>query len=226
MANTTNKWIPESANSHYKTYSTFSGADIRAYIPFKDESTGKVSVIEFAELQTLSYSSHRVTKNIFGLGNQNPIGITQGNRTIAGSMIFYKFHMNAIDLLYDALGVNGLLLDQLPLFNVMIIIGNEYGSRKYIGIYGIKLITEGLVMSVQDLTSETTCQFVAMDIETMRNITDDELMASRKQITDNAMAYYTFINIEELLNTDKSNSSLRTNPVTAAKYNLQKHKNK
>lgn len=89
-------------NSNYtseysKTYSSFSGSDMVAYITLPPEiSDGSPLVI--GNLQTLTYSIHREVLPVRALGSVNALGHTGGTVTIAGSMIFTMFDRN---LVYD-----------------------------------------------------------------------------------------------------------------------------
>jgi hypothetical protein len=53
--------------------------------------------------------------------------------------------------------------DQLPPFDVHLIHANEEGDMSYMTIRGIKIFTEGRVMSIEDLFTEKTCQYLARD---------------------------------------------------------------
>lgn len=59
------------------------------------------------------------------------------------------------------------LVDELPPFDVVISLANEYGLRSKLVIYGVRLLNEGQVMSVNDVFTENTYQFMATDIEYM-----------------------------------------------------------
>jgi len=194
----------EFENEH-KAFQTFSGADIHAYIPYYDGSN--VRIIKFSEIQTITYSIHRATKNIYSLGNPLPVGVVQGSRTIAGSLIMYKFDMDAMSEIFKISSNNAIMLDQLPPFNILIDVANEMGIRRYVGIYGVKIITEGLVMSILDLSTEVTCQYTAMDIEPLREYKEFEARILQSNYPTMA------IDFQEIIDNETGRAQFRNNPV-------------
>lgn len=148
--------------------------------------------IVLGTLQTISYSLHMDRRAIRSIGNVNAKDYTQGPRTIAGSLVFAVFdkhmlyHMaeqfalnnntykeNAYTVLYDKYKSftqnRHILSDELPPFDVTVTCANEYGNRAKLAIYGIQLLNEGQVMSINDIYTENTYQFVALDIDYLRN---------------------------------------------------------
>ena len=57
------------------------------------------------------------------------------------------------------------LIDEIPPFDIVISAANEYGLRSRMVIYGVRLVNEGQVMSINDVYTENTYQFVATDLE-------------------------------------------------------------
>ncbi len=153
---------------------SYSGADIVASItPVK----GKPMV--FGELQTITYSIHREKFPVRTLGRINPRGFSMGPRTIAGSLIFTVFDRHVIQnavkegLLDHYLEffadirskANRLVTDEMPPFNVNINFLNEYGHASRISIYGITIVDEGQVMSIDDIVTENTMSYMATGID-------------------------------------------------------------
>ncbi|TKJ01239.1 virion structural protein, partial [Bacillus cereus] len=64
--------------------------------------------------------------------------------------------------------------DELPPFDITINFMNEYGQSSKLVIYGVNLISEGQTMSVEDMITENTMEFIALDIETMKPDVFDE----------------------------------------------------
>ena len=58
-------------------------------------------------------------------------------------------------------------MDELPPFDITISFANEYGTQARLAIYGVRIINEGQTMSINDVYTENTYQFVATDIEYM-----------------------------------------------------------
>lgn len=172
-------------NDFTKSYTSFSGTDMVATCNILGET------IVLGTLQTISYSLHMDRKPIRSIGNINAKDYTQGPRTIAGSLVFAVFdkhilyHMaeqfyqgngsykdNAYTALYDKYksftSNRHILSDELPPFDVTITLANEYGNKAKLAIYGIQLVNEGQVMSINDIYTENTYQFVAVDIDYLK----------------------------------------------------------
>ena len=62
-------------------------------------------------------------------------------------------------------GANVILPDEIPALNITVNFANEYGRMSRMAIYGVKIINEGQVMSINDLYTENTYQFVALGLE-------------------------------------------------------------
>lgn len=156
----------QKASRFQNTYTSFSGADIIAVIT---PEGGNPMVL--GELQTISYSVFRPTAPVFALGRVNAKGIVRGARTVAGSLIFTVFDRH---VLYEAMqsynNANGTKInkaDQLPPFDVTVNFFNEYGMSSQLVIYGVHLLSEGQTMSVEDMITEATMEYMAIDVDTM-----------------------------------------------------------
>lgn len=155
------------SSRYQKTYTSYSGADIVAVIT---PEGGKSIVL--GELQTLSYSVFRPTAPVYGLGQIAAKGVVRGARTVAGSLIFTVFDRH---VLYEVMqeyndghqGANINKSDELPPFDITVNFLNEYGQSSQLVIYGVYLMSEGQTMSIEDMITENTMEFVAMDIDTM-----------------------------------------------------------
>lgn len=180
MSNNTPKIAPASTfSSGYKRTSTsFSGADIVTSItPYG----GKPVV--FGELQTITYSIYRPTTPVYGLGQINPKGVVRGQRTIAGSLIFTVFDRHVLkEVMKGYIAGQGtfaftqdeidemnkdMKTDEMPPFDITITFMNEYGNNSVLHLYGCHILTEGQTMSIEDMITENTMQYIAMDIDLM-----------------------------------------------------------
>lgn len=136
-----------------------------------------------AEIQTLSYSIYREKGQVRTLGSVYPRGITRGGRTISGSMVFAVFHQHVWREIFEAMtyrstGVGdwdryrwtSYLADQMPPLDISISFANEYGNISYMAILGVEFITEGMVMSIEDLFLEGTAQYIARDLDPMQQV--------------------------------------------------------
>lgn len=158
---------------------SFSGCDMTASIVYnwvEEDSKGKLkkrySSHVLGELQTISYSIHMEKRPVRSIGNVNAKDYVMGPRTIAGSLVFAVFNRHfAKNIMaehnnYFSEG-QAFLVDELPPFDVVISLANEYGLRSKLVIYGVRLLNEGQVMSVNDVYTENTYQFMATDVEYM-----------------------------------------------------------
>ena len=164
------------ANEFY-TYpnESFSGCDMVStfIVPDVKDSTN-YHIYAIGELQTISYSIHMERKSVRAIGNINAKDYVLGPRTIAGTLIFTVFNKHFAKNIIDDINNNldskyAFLADELPPFHIIISLANEYGVKAKLVIYGVRLINEGQVMSINDIYTENTYQFVATDIEYLDN---------------------------------------------------------
>lgn len=66
-------------------------------------------------------------------------------------------------------------IDEIPPFDITINFLNEYGQASRMEIYGVEILNEGMGLSVDDLTSEKACTFIARNIVEMRPQDDWEV---------------------------------------------------
>lgn len=64
--------------------------------------------------------------------------------------------------------VSAVYADEIPPFDVTITMKNEYGHGAVMAIYGVEILNEGMGLSIDDLTTEKACTFVARGIEHLR----------------------------------------------------------
>lgn len=135
-----------------------------------------------AELQTISWSTHRDKAPVRTLGAVYPRSYVRSGRTVAGSMVFTTFYEHVLHELLDLnLGVTNTgtsdrdlfryttnLIDQVPPIDISIIGSNEYGAVSHMGLYGVEFVQDGGTFSIEDIFSESVVQYVARDIDPMR----------------------------------------------------------
>ena len=130
----------------------------------------KVHVL--GSLQTMSYSTHQDRAPVRSIGNINAIDYVQGQRTIAGTMVFAMFHQHwmtpLLEELADHVSNTDIWSDELPALNLTISMANEYGYKSNMVLYGVKFIDDGGVMSINDLYTENTLQYVATGIQPLK----------------------------------------------------------
>ena len=152
------------------TYTSFSGADAVVTLNFKN---GKPIIV--GECQTLTYSIYRPTVPVYALGTSKPKGYTKGPRTVAGTLIFTVFDRHVLlSALKNAYGnkdsncLNSILLaDQIPPFDIQITFLNEYGQSSLLAVHEVRITSEGQTMSIEDMLTENTMQYLATDITLM-----------------------------------------------------------
>lgn len=155
-----------------KAYNSFSGADMAATCHFP-AADGSKHIYTLGSMQTLTYSIHMERRPIRAIGNVNAKDYVMGPRTIAGTLIFAVFNKHfayeAMDGIKEEYDPNyEFLADELPPFDITVSFANEYGARSRMVLYGVRLVNEGQVMSINDIYTENTYQFVAIDIEYMK----------------------------------------------------------
>ena len=195
MATQTN--IYKSAQQH--VYHSYSGTDIKIYAALNQSYLRELSETtktnnttmpndiifkELGELQTISYSGYREKEAVVALGSSAPRGFTRGIHTIAGTAIFTVIHRRALHELFDAyltlgftddatnrgLDMNTLRIDQLPPLDLFVSFENEYGDRSRLSIYGVEFMNEGQVMSINDLMTESSVNYLARYVLPMRSV--------------------------------------------------------
>ena len=161
--------------SHYSgTNSTYSPADIVASITLQTPE-GPISTV-LGQLQTISYSIYQDKAPVRTIGNMNARDWVFGPRSIAGSLVFTVFNKHWINSVMDQLKNKSVMknthfiTDELPPFDITISFANEYGFDSKMAIYGVRIMNEGQVMSVNDIYVENTYQYVASDIDLMDSL--------------------------------------------------------
>lgn len=192
------------ATNYQKTLTSFSGADIIATVtPYGGRP------LVFGEIQTLSYSIYRPTTPVYALGRINPKGIVRGQRTIAGSLIFTVFDRHVLKTVMESYNFSGsnptgasnlygfqddelmemktnMKTDEMPPFDINVTFLNEHGSSATLNLYGVHVLTEGQTMSIEDMMTENTMQYIAMDIDLMDNEGLDSADRRRSPWTEGA----------------------------------------
>ena len=168
---------------------------------------GQVATHYLASLQSFSYSCHTNRIPIRNIGSINVKDYVSGPRTIAGSLIFTVFNKHFAYEIIDNINSNyktneSILVDELPPFDVTISLANEYGAASRLAVYGIQLVNEGQVMSVNDIYTENTYQYVARSIEYLNDSTKYSLPNNTSE--------------ETFLNEEINNSQIRSEDATDA----------
>jgi hypothetical protein len=167
-----------SESSKHKEYKnqSFSGCDMVASIDMTLPNGKQVTSV-IGMLQTLTYSIFMEKNPVRSIGNINAKDYVFGPRTMAGSLMFAVFNRHwAYDLTEkikqaDSVGSVHFLVDELLPFNITVSFQNEYGVGARLALYGIRIVSEGQTMSINDIYTENTYQFVATDIDYLSDAT-------------------------------------------------------
>lgn len=171
-------------------YNSFSGCDMIVTARLTTVVGHEVHEKSYSlgSLQTLSISTHQDKRPVRALGNMNAIDYTMGQRTIAGSMVFAVFDRHFATAMFEDLkeikGSAIILADELPPLDITITFANEYGRTSRMALYGVRLVNEGQVMSINDVYTENTYQFVANALEPLNK---GETNGSKKSIKNNSI---------------------------------------
>lgn len=152
-------------NSYEHTfYKTFSGTDSLAFMLLPN-----CKPILLGSLTTISYSMYRDKKPVTLIGKTSVEGYTRGVRVVAGSLIFTLINQHITKDLVDQVPYlnehKKVKADELPIFDIMVISANEYGASSKMMIYGIDITDDAQVLSIEDLFTENTFNFVARDLD-------------------------------------------------------------
>ena len=153
----------------YKFPFSFSGTDVS----IKASVAGYF--VDLGQIQSISISTFREKAPVRVLGSSSPRDYTRGSRTIGGTMIGVRFTDGFLNVLREAgvaliesrQDIAYLLLDQIPPFDLFLSVDVEYPIKEenappnYISIYGVEFLTSGVTVSIYDLYTEETLQFVA-----------------------------------------------------------------
>ena len=163
-----------------KTNVSFSGCDMVVTAEMRTTSGARVSAT-LGSVQTISYSIYRKLSPILNIGNINAKDYVGGPRTIAGSLVFTVFNQHwgteLIDRFAKAEGYKSsrkILMDEVAPIDITIAMANEYGTSARLALYSVRLFSEGQVMSINDIYTENTYQYVALNIDYLVNIEHDD----------------------------------------------------
>ena len=164
------------ASLYTHTNVSFSGCDMVVSANMKTTEGHVVSAV-LGSVQTVSYSIYRKLSPILNIGNVNAKDYVGGPRTIAGSLVFTVFNQHwASELMDEFMEAEGyaaakkILMDEVAPIDLTISMANEYGVNSRLAIYGVRLFSEGQVMSINDIYTENTYQYVALNIDYLANI--------------------------------------------------------
>lgn len=152
-----------------KTNTSYSGTDCTVIAVINEY------MLVIGNASTISASVHREKLPVRVLGHTYPKNFTYGSRTIAGHLIFCTFDEHPLAPLFNFFNkrtstqhrYSSPLSDDLPPIDLILLFNNESGSSSVMRIYGVEFQDDGYVVSINDIYSETSMQWVARDIDPM-----------------------------------------------------------
>lgn len=152
-----------------RSNNSYSGTDCTVVITYNQH------MLVLGNLATFAFSTFKESNPVRTLGRINPKHWVEGPRTIAGSMVFIVFDEHPLyplfqfmDDRYDKVHrFSSPLADEIPPFDMMLIFNNEYGANSVMRFYAVSLFEEGSVFSINDIYSECTMQWKALDMDPM-----------------------------------------------------------
>lgn len=128
-------------------------------------------ILPLVNLQSITISTFRAKSQVRALGHVNAVGLARGSRTVAGTFILTEFNRDAFwDVLTAPIrdintGDTGSILpDQMRPFDILLLFAHEMGNLAIRHIYGLEVVTNGVVYSIQDYYSENTVSYIAQDV--------------------------------------------------------------
>lgn len=130
-------------------------------------------VRELGSLKGINYSSFREKMAVRTLGRTHAKSYTRGQRTIAGTLAFTILQTHELLNFANATisKIDGYtMLDHIPLFNLLLLFENEYGSMSSMHIFNVDINTESQDMSIESLETNNVMNFYATDILPMEEV--------------------------------------------------------
>lgn len=144
---------------------SYAGSDVRVIVDMP--GAGRRLLLECS---TLTVSIHREKIPVRACGFNNPRGFARGKRTIAGTMVLTQFTVDVLYRFLASMNIKDLSkdtiykkVDQLPAFNLTVMLSDEYGNASFRRLLGVEALTDGTVYSINDMYTEQTLQYMAAD---------------------------------------------------------------
>lgn len=184
-------------SKYQKTYTTFSGADIVA--TFNGRVIGELQAITYSVTREKApvYTMGSPDPRSFSRGKRGIAGSLVF--TVFDKDTFFNLKAGTVDANYwtaaanvgnnadgtatsmtqwntkqqDAkdqfVSVEATYADQIPPFDITISFKNEYGQMATMSLLGVEILNEGSGMSIDDITTEKACTFVARGLTHLTN---------------------------------------------------------
>lgn len=157
---------------------TFTGTDIEVSYAL-GYTVGKLK-----GLNTFTWSIHRGKPDV-PRGDEVPATHrARGRRTIAGTMIFSQFDEHPLTAIYPVdffpqdedfqmnAPIRGQIMkpDQLPAFDLIVILTNEYGFASILSLYGVEIHDDSGGFNMNDLVNEEIIHYTAKDMDPLHTV--------------------------------------------------------
>lgn len=146
-------------------YKSFSGSDAIIFALFPE-----AKALTLGSVTTLSYAIYREKKPMVLLGRINVDGYVSGPRFIAGTMVVKVIGKSFVNRIIEEIdylkGYGPIKTDELPLFDLLIIVGTEYGYTNKMKLYGCTMGDESQVIDSNQMVTTIKFTFAARDIDT------------------------------------------------------------
>lgn len=155
-------------------------ADLQKKISEKEKELAQLraaNLWELGSIHTISYSSFREKFAVRSLGMVAAKGYTHGPRTIAGTMVFNVMQAHELYKLATPISAKesgqeikgtkhpaAAMLDQIDPFNLILMFANEFGVYSSLHLFDVTISTEGQSMSVDELITQNTMNFYALEM--------------------------------------------------------------
>jgi hypothetical protein len=148
-------------------YDTHSAVELAAYL-LPPHGTGLgTDPIPFGTLSLLSISTHRDKFPVSALSRVRPRGFTSGHSTIAGTLAFNTVDRAMFTRITDEANASyftdHVKADELPLFDISIVLVNEFGRASYSTVIGVTLLDCGVTYSLENILLTENYSYMALD---------------------------------------------------------------
>jgi hypothetical protein len=142
----------------------FSATDMTAYVSLPTKK-----VYKLGSLALVSISTHRDKFPVTGLGSIKIRGITAGHRMVGGTLVFSSYDRYVWYRMIEGISkkefapITSVLPDNLPPFDITIVMVNEEGIGSMTGLLGVSLLDEGETYSLDNIAIMESYSYMAVD---------------------------------------------------------------
>lgn len=172
------------------------------------------SMKKLGECSSFTYSVVREKRPVRAVGQVSIKGLTRGPRLIAGSLISVVFDRAVLHEILEMISPNGdpriVMIDQIPPVDIFAFFTNEYGAISRMALLGAEFVNEGQVMSINDLYTENSVNYIAREMQTLDYIegSKDISSPSRRSLsfTPDMLSGEVYSNVRSIIKNAKFNT--------------------